>query len=143
MVFYFYILKKQSSLKHLLYCKNVVSSPIIPLFFRRHGIICTFSSAVCFSDMFRNGHYVICNDRSFCYVLLQNYIQNTPAVPPRELMPSVHQLTASVTPVSVPSTLTANSAATPCKTLINSALSAWPERSIAPRITSAAAIPAT
>ena len=26
--------------------------------------------------MFRNGHYVICNDRSFCYVLLQNYIQN-------------------------------------------------------------------
>ena len=75
-VFYFYILKKQSSLKHLLYCKNVVSSPIIPLFFRRPGIICTFSSAVCFSDMFRNGHYVICNDRSFCYVLLQNYIQN-------------------------------------------------------------------
>ena len=80
----------------------------------------------------------------FCYKITFKTSRNTtPAVPPRELMPSVHQLTASVTPVSVPSTLTANSAATPCKTLINSALSAWPERSIAPRITSAAAIPAT
>lgn len=66
----------------------------------------------------------------------------TPAVPPSALMPSVHQLTASVTPVNVPRTLTANSAATPCKTLISMAFSAWPERSIAPRIISAAAIPA-
>lgn len=66
----------------------------------------------------------------------------TPAVPPRELMPRVHQLTASVTPVNVPRTLTANSAATPCRTLISRALNAWPERSMAPRITSAAAIPA-
>lgn len=147
MVFYFYILKKQSSLKHLLYCKNVVSSPIIPLFFRRHGIICTFSSAVCFSDMFRNVitlSVMTVPFVMFCYKITFKTSRNTtPAVPPRELMPSVHQLTASVTPVSVPSTLTANSAATPCKTLINSALSTWPERSIAPRITSAAAIPAT